>query len=305
MNRREIIKSLGLLGAGAVTAGYSGIAASPRKRVLRVAHLTDIHLRDHDDAPKKFEKCLHALQSIADAPDIIFNGGDTIFDALGADKSNVERQWALWDSIIKEENSLPIVHCIGNHDVWGAGQKSDPLYGKAYAVEKMGLNKLYHSLEMAGWKFIVLDSTHPVGDGWYTGKLDDAQADWLESELAQTGSDTPIMVMSHIPILTATGFYEGNEKSGNWVVPGSWMHIDFNRIKKMFLKHPNVKLCISGHMHLVDHVQYNGVTYCCNGAVSGNWWGNEVYHETHAGFALIDLYDDGNFEVEYRTYGWT
>lgn len=303
MNRREVISSLGLLGAGALASG-TGLLNPSRKRSLRIAHLTDIHLRDYSDAPKKFEKCLHTLQSISDAPDIIFNGGDTIFDALGADKSSVERQWKLWDSIIKEENNLPIFHCIGNHDVWGAGDKSDVLYGKAYAVDKMGLKKPYYSLEKSGWKFIILDSTHPVGEGWYTGKLDDEQFDWLQKELAQTGPTTPVMVMSHIPILTATGFYEGNEKEGNWVVPGSWMHIDFNRIKKLFQKHPNVKLCVSGHMHLLDHVQYNGVTYCCNGAVSGNWWGNEMYHETHAGFALIDLYDDGGFDVNYQTYNW-
>ena len=303
MNRREVISSLGMLGASALVGG-AGLGAPKRTRSIRIAHLTDIHLWDRNNAPKKFEKCLHALQSISDAPDIIFNGGDTIFDALGADKSSVERQWSLWNSIIKEENNLPIVHCIGNHDVWGAGEKTDILYGKGYAVDKMELNRPYYSLEKAGWKFIILDSTHPVGDGWYTGKLDDEQFDWLENELAQTDSNTPIMVMSHIPILTATGFYEGNEKNGNWEVPGSWMHIDFNRIKKLFLKHPNVKLCISGHMHLLDNVQYNGVTYCCNGAVSGNWWGNELYHETKAGFALIDLYDDGGFNVEYRNYYW-
>ena len=108
-----------------------------------------------------------------------------------------------------------------------------------------------------------------------------------------------------MPILTATGFYEGNEKTGNWVVPGSWMHLDFNEIKKLFMAHGNVKLCISGHMHLQDFVVYNGVTYCCNGAVSGSWWGSEYYHETHAGYALIDLYEDGTFNLNYHHYKWT
>lgn len=286
--------------------GNSLMPLQPKaKRVLRLAHLTDVHLRDADNAPEKFIKCLHIMQSLKDKPDMIFNGGDTIFDALGTEKARVENQWQLWDKVIKAENDLPIVNCIGNHDVWGAGEKSDPLYGKKYALEKMGLDKPYHSFEKAGWKFIILDSTHPVGEGWYTAKLDDEQFDWFEKELQATPSTTPIMIMSHIPILTATGFYEGNEKDGNWMVPGGWMHIDFNRIKKLFMQHANVKLCVSGHMHLLDKVEYNGVTYCCNGAVSGGWWGNEMYYETQAGFATIDLYEDGVFEVHYHTYSWS
>lgn len=302
MDRRSLLKNITLAGVG-VLAGTKTVH-KPNKRVLRIAHLTDVHLHDKNRAPQVFAKCLNLVQQMEDRPDMIFNGGDTIFDALGADKASVEKQWELWDSVTRQENDLPIVHCIGNHDVWGAGAKTDPLYGKQYALEKMGLLKPYYSLEKAGWKFIVLDSTHPVNGGWYTGKLDDEQFDWLGSELENTPPDRPVMVMSHIPILTATGFYAGNEKNGNWVVPGSWMHIDFNRIKTLFLKHKNVKLCVSGHMHLLDHVVYNGVTYCCNGAVSGNWWGNEYYFETHAGFALIDLYDDSTFEVSYQEYQW-
>jgi 3',5'-cyclic-AMP phosphodiesterase len=305
MHRRNLLKSMALAGTGALMGNSLKPLQPKAKRVLRLAHLTDVHLRDADNAPEKFIKCLHIMQSLKDKPDMIFNGGDTIFDALGTDKASVENQWQLWDKVIKVENDLPIVNCIGNHDVWGAGEKSDPLYGKKYALEKMGLDKPYHAFEKAGWKFIILDSTHPVGEGWYTAKLDDEQFDWFEKELQATPSTTPVMIISHIPILTATGFYEGNEKDGNWTVPGGWMHIDFNRIKKLFMQHPNVKLCVSGHMHLLDKVEYNGVTYCCNGAVSGGWWGNEMYYETQAGFATIDLYEDGVFEVQYHTYSWS
>ncbi|WP_323756411.1 metallophosphoesterase family protein [Roseivirga sp.] len=305
MNRRNILKTMALAGTGALMGNSLAPIQPKEKRVLRLAHLTDVHLRDADNAPEKFIKCLHIMQSLKDKPDMIFNGGDTIFDALGTDKTSVENQWQLWDKVIKAENDLPIVNCIGNHDVWGAGEKTDPLYGKKYALDKMGLDKPYHSFEKAGWKFIILDSTHPVGEGWYTAKLDDKQFDWFEKELQETPSTTPVMIMSHIPILTATGFYEGNEKDGNWMVPGGWMHIDFNRIKKLFMQHNNVKLCVSGHMHLLDKVEYNGVTYCCNGAVSGGWWGNEMYYETQAGFATIDLYEDGAFDVQYHTYSWS
>jgi hypothetical protein len=64
-----------------------------------------------------------------------------------------------------------------------------------------------------------------------------------------------------------------------------------------------VKLCLSGHEHLWDRVQYNAVTYVCNGAVCGNWW-KGAYHETSEGYGVVDLYADGTFEVEYVRYGW-
>ena len=81
------------------------------------------------------------------------------------------------------------------------------------------------------------------------------------------------------------------------------MHIDARRIKNLFNKHQNVKLCLSGHEHLVDQVSYNNVTYCCNGAVSGAWWkGN--YHECAPGYGVVDLYEDGSFNNQYVLYGW-
>jgi Icc protein len=112
-----------------------------------------------------------------------------------------------------------------------------------------------------------------------------------------------VLVLSHIPILCACALLDGdNEKSGDWVVPGAWMHTDARRIKDLFYRHPNVKLAISGHIHLRDRLDYNGVTYLCNGAVCGAWWkGN--YQETEPGYSLIDLYDDGTFDQQYVAYG--
>ena len=81
------------------------------------------------------------------------------------------------------------------------------------------------------------------------------------------------------------------------------MHTDCMKLKDLFAKHPNVKLCLSGHLHLLDRVDYNGVTYLCNGAVSGSWW-NGRHKDCDEGYAVVDLYDDGSFEQEYVKYGW-
>lgn len=277
------------------------------KRALRIAHLTDTHVQPERSAGEGLAACLAHVQGQKDRPNLVFTGGDLIMDAMGAPKDRTHAQWSVFRRILRDNLRLPVEHTIGNHDVFGWGRTamyaSDPGYGKAWACDELGLAKPYRSFDRAGWHFIVLDSTFRKGNG-YTARLDDEQFEWLGGDLQATPAGTPIVIFSHIPILSASAYFDGeNEKSGNWVVPGAWMHIDARRIKDLFLKHPNVKLCVSGHIHLVDQVRYNGVAYYCGGAVSGGWWGGD-YQECTYGYSLIDLYEDGSFGAAYVPYGW-
>ncbi len=309
MNRKSWLKAVGLGGA-AIASGPFTILKPAKKysnsnRALRIAHMTDPHLDTGDQRSEWTRICLQHIHEQEDRPDIIFNGGDTINDALGREEASVKEQWAIWRDLEKEIE-LPVVHCIGNHDVWGLSEaKNDPRYAKAWAVSELGLENRYYDFERNGWHFIVLDSTHPKEDGgWYTAKLDEEQFQWLEGKLESIPSDRPVFIFSHIPILCAAAFFDGdNESSGNWRIPGAWVHIDARRIVELFHRYPNVKVGISGHIHLLDKVVYNDVTYYCNGAVSGSWWGGS-YHQTPPGYALINLYEDGTFNREYVAYGW-
>ncbi|MGV3616822.1 MAG: metallophosphoesterase family protein [Fimbriimonas sp.] len=280
----------------------------PPRRVLRIAHLTDIHVQPERGAPEAMERCLAHVQSQPDLPDFILTGGDLIMDSLERPKDRVKQQWDIFTRVLKANLQLPIVHTVGNHDVWGwaarGTDEGDPYFGKAWVCEVLELPKTYRSFDRAGWHIVILDSTHPVDGNGYTARLDEAQFEWLRDDLASVPATTPIMVVSHIPILAACAAFDGdNERTGDWIIPGAWMHIDARRIKDLFLKHPNVKLCVSGHIHLQDQVIYNGVNYFCNGAVCAGWWGGD-FQECTYGYALIDLYDDGSFENRYVPYGW-
>lgn len=312
MDRRSLLKR-GMLGA--LAGGIFGLpslttamAAPPkvRKRVLRFAHLTDVHLEPEVNAPAGLAACLHHIQSQHDQPSFILNTGDTIFDALKQPKERVEQQWQLWNSILQKENSLPLEYCIGNHDIWAIGQTSDPLYGKNYALDKMGLAKPYRSFNKGGWHFIVLDSIQPKNDGsWYSIQLDEEQYHWLEQELAAVPADMPVVVASHAPLVSAAAVIVDNKVKGDqgYVLGLGTMHLDSERIVELFDKYKNVKLCLSGHIHLSEQITYNGVTYISNGAVCGNWWKGKRYF-TDNGYAMVNLYNDGTFDNEYVTYGW-
>ncbi len=312
VNRRGLLQSAaaGAIGLGAWAGAGANVAfgnAQPApkreaKRVLRLAHLTDVHVQPERSAGEGFAACLKHVQSHQDKPELILFGGDNVMN-VDAEANTGERadiQLNLWKAVLQEHCQLPYRICVGNHDILGLKQDT----GKAWATKAYGLDHRYYSFDQAGWHFIVLDSTEPQEGGGYKGRFDEEQFQWLMQDLQNTPDDRPVLVLSHIPILTVTSFFDGNnEKTGDWVIPGSWMHIDARRCKDLFAKHPNVKLCLSGHEHLVDQVTYNNVTFCCNGAVCGAWW-NGNYHECAPGYGVTDLYEDGSFHNQYVVYGW-
>lgn len=300
-------------GAAAMAAGaFSPASAqitSPdqgRKRVMRLAHLTDVHIQQEKMADRGFARCLNQVQSKNDPPSLIVFGGDNVMNVDSKEGGErAEAQLAVWKDVLRQECSLPHRTVIGNHDILNM----QPVDGKKWAIDAFGLSDRFYDWTESDWHFIVLDSTSPNtvrgGDGGYKGMLDDLQFEWLETKLRSIPSRRPVCIVSHIPILSACAYFDGeNEKTMDWVIPGSWVHIDARRLKNLFHEHSNVKLCLSGHMHLADSVDYLGVRYACNGAVCGSWWDGD-YHEFGPGYAIVDLYDDGTSEVTFENYPWT
>lgn len=323
--RRSFLRDLGALTLGAAVttpllaetkhATAPAVAPAPtanpaRRRLLRAAHLTDIHVRPDLGAPDGMAAAIRHAQSQPDRPDILLFGGDLIADSLYCDKATAIANWELWERIFAAEVKLPYRLCLGNHDVWGWAKhdtpaiESDPAYGKRLALDRLGLKASYYSFDLAGWHFVVLDSMerHTASVYGYTARLDDAQLWWLARDLAKTPAATPICILSHIPILCSCVFFErGIVDTGSWQMAGAVMHTDVVRLKDLFRRHPNVKVCLSGHVHLADDVRYLGVRYLCNGAVCGNWW-KGTYQEFAPAYALVDFYDDGSVENQLVPY---
>jgi 3',5'-cyclic AMP phosphodiesterase CpdA len=286
-------------------------------RVLRIAHLSDIHVQPERGAVAGFASCLLHVHSLADPPDLILNSGDTIMDAVGADLKRATLQWDLFDSVMRDHCRLPMLHCLGNHDIWGWNRRrsgclgSEPLFGKALPLQRLRMPAPYYRVDRAGWRFIVLDSNFDsisekqhTEAAHFTARLDDTQFSWLARELHDTPPEMPVILVSHCPLLGAASlFFSGGpgetERTGNWVIPSSWMHIDARDIVALLIRFPNVRLCVSGHTHLDDRTEYAGITFINNGAVSGRWWRNDNRDPppTYSlpGYGLIDLFADGSF----------
>ncbi|HLF45625.1 MAG TPA: metallophosphoesterase [Chitinophagaceae bacterium] len=299
MKRREFIISSAALSTATLLKPATVFSKEAKKKPLRVAHLSDMHLKPGKEIEAAVARAMQHAQQISPKVDFIINGGDAIMDALEADKQKTQIQWDLLTAMLKNEISLPVYHCIGNHDVWGWFVKENkPVderqYGKVWAIETLNLKNRYYSFSKDYWHFIVLDSTQLNPAGGYIGKLDEEQLTWLQTELASVVKEKFICIISHIPILSVCAglFFNKTEENGDLKIQRNLMHTDFLSLKKIFQKFSNIKVCISGHIHLQDEVNYLGIKYYCNGAVSGNWW-NGSFQEFAPAYALLEFHDDG------------
>lgn len=305
MQRRKFLQNISLISAAATLPIISTAQAPKKKRSFTTAFITDIHIKPLDVAEAGMKKALQNINQLKQQPDFIINGGDSIMDALAADKAQTKAQWDLFNKIMQAENKLPVKHCLGNHDIWGwqlkEDVKSDTRYGKAWWLQQTGYTKTYYSFTHSGWHFIFLDSVQE-NNGGYIALLDNAQFSWLENELA-SNKEKMICIVSHIPIISfcSAMFFKDMLPNGDWKLSRALLHTDARKIKGLFKNYPNIKACLSGHIHLQDEVNYLGIKYFCNGAISGNWW-KGAFQDFAPAYALFDFYNDGTVErkmVEY------
>lgn len=88
-------------------------------------------------------------------------------------------------------------------------------------------------------------------------------------------------------------------------IGGGSMLLDGKEVHTLLRKQGNVKLCLSGHLHINDRASFDGITYITSGAVSSGWWRRVHLDRFDYGYALLDLFADGSFRHAYVPFGWT
>nr|WP_294994396.1 metallophosphoesterase [uncultured Sediminibacterium sp.] len=307
MERRKFLQQ-GALSAAAVAAlPIASAAETNAKPSIRVAFISDVHVKTGEIPERGMQQAFKHVNALKPSVDFIINGGDAIMDAMKATKAKTQEQWDLWNKILNAENKLPIYHCIGNHDAWGWQMtepeiKNDPLYNKAWAVKQHQMPGRFYSFTHKNWKFIILDSAHE-NNGGYIAKIDEEQWIWLENELKNTDADTHICIASHIPIVSYVSgfFFDKTEDNGDRKISRALLHTDSFKLTELFRNFKNIRCCLSGHIHLQDMVEYRGIHYYCNGAISGNWWGG-AFKGFAPAYAVFEFFKDGTLSrkmVEY------
>jgi len=159
LDRRTVLKTLGLSAGAALVAPIMN--ANPKeenrknKKVLTVAHITDIHIRPEHDAPNRFKKCLKEIKK--HKVDFFLNGGDTIYaaDYGHIKRERVSEQWKIWKELRSEFSEYEVHSCLGNHDMWWAApNKQDQMYGKEFVVKQLETPGRYYSFDKSNWHLL-------------------------------------------------------------------------------------------------------------------------------------------------------
>jgi 3',5'-cyclic-AMP phosphodiesterase len=305
MTRRELF----FTGVGSAILGTVSTlkAADGRKPSLRATHITDVHITADRESPQGVDAMFSHMFGQQDwKPELVLNTGDSVMAVDGkVSGKRAEEQIKLWKAATKDVK-VPIRSSLGNHDVWDGHEPTEaiPESKKRFKLmtEVLSMPSDYYSFDQGGWHFISLNS---VCNWPIYGELSKEQFDWLKEDLKKTPKNTPVCVLSHLPIVSVTSSLYGNgqKRTDGVLIPKVWQHRDCWEISEIFRRHPNVKLCLSGHMHTQDRCEYRGVWYICGGAASGAWWNGSEYGFPPC-YGAIDFHENGDFVYRFVDYGW-
>jgi 3',5'-cyclic-AMP phosphodiesterase len=256
---------------------------------LTVLHLTDTHIRPEFDVPARCHKILQGIFQEHKDIDLIVNTGDSVYAADYKDitRERVEVQWKLWDeTVMPFLKGRPMVHALGNHDSWWAGEANDPMYGLPYACQRLGIEKPYYTARHRNWNVLVLNNSN--------SSIDATQFEWIEKTLASLPAGAPVLVASHFPIYSLAGTYGGSNMNKD----------EGRKLVELLAAHPSPIVALSGHVHIQSSERLWNINFHCNGALCGAWWepgeaGNGSYKRTPMGYAIVRLWADGHSESQY------
>jgi predicted phosphodiesterase len=303
-SRRRVLGGLGAAGLLAAAPRVPRAVPRPHER-FSFLFITDTHLEPELNAAAGCAQCFRRARSIP--ADFVVQGGDHVFDALGVGRPRASQ---LIDLYTRTEQDLgrQVHHTIGNHDCFGVlpasgVASSDPLYGKKFFETHFG--PLHYTFDHRGVHFVVLDSigftTNPKdGTHDYEGRIDGAQLAWLAGDLNGLRAGTPIVVVTHIPLVTAFTSYVTDDPL-HPIPPHKTSVANAPDVLALLHGH-NVLGVLQGHTHINETVWWQGVPFITSGAVSGNWW-HGTRLGTPEGFSVIEVADN-RLNVRYETYGF-
>ncbi len=308
LDRRAFLSlSAAALAASAFPAAYAQTGAQTRAQTttpgrLKLVFFTDTHTQPELSAAQGTALALAKIKSLQ--PDLCIQGGDHAFDLAAAPR---DRSLMLLDLYQKTEHALdgiPVQHTLGNHDVFGRDPSSgistsDPLFGKKAFEDRFG-TKTYRSFNQAGYHFIILDSIQITPERDFEAAIDPAQLTWLAADLKSTPAGTPIIVTTHVPLVSAAPQYAG-VPSGIHVPGHALLMENTSDVLPIFEGH-NIIAVLQGHTHINETVFWRDIPYITSGAVCGNWWRGSRWG-TPEGFTVLEL-ADGKAHWHYETYGW-
>ncbi len=146
---------------------------------------------------------------------------------------------------------------------------------------------------------MLLDAVGFTPERRYTADIDSLQRLWIENDLKNLKKETPIVISTHIPFISAAEQIHsgGNASNGKSTAVGN-----SHKVLSLFENH-NLRIVLQGHLHIVEEIIFKDIHFITGGAVCGRWWLGERAGFPE-GFAVIDIQNEKDFSWHYQTYGW-
>lgn len=300
LNRRRFLQTVAGAGAAAALGAHALSWAEPAAESFDFVFFTDTHIEPELNATQGCRECFRKIAGIKS--EFAIMGGDHVFDALGVGASRAKLIYDLYQNT-EQQLQMKVCHVIGNHDLFGIKTKSgvspsDPAYGKKMYEDRIG-GRTYYAFDHRGYHFAVLDSIQPTADRAWEARIDEPQFDWLADDLKRVRPGAPVIVATHVPMVTAFPTYatldKPNPKYNTLTIANT------PDVMKVFEGH-NVIAVLQGHTHVNEIVDYRNTRYITSGAVCGNWW-HGPRMGTPEGFTVVSL-REGEISTRYETYGF-
>ncbi len=254
---------------------------------MRIIFFTDLHLGDNDGWREGWQSALHEIRTLD--PDVLICGGDVGTDDTIGDTD-------LWLQALRAEIKMPVYFCAGNHEI-----------DTGFYNAERSTGSLNQSGNVGGAHFIILDciqATPPAANlphKWY-GAIDDAQFDWLCHDLDQVPSETPLILITHIPLKSTFPLRHDTPQDDKYPF-NTVRATDAERILHALQPYKKA-VCLSGHLHENERQHSGAVQLLNTAAIAGNWWrqGGESYNcdGTPQGFRVLDVESNGSIVTFYR-----
>ena len=297
---------------------------------------TDSHVTDRE----KFNAVAGMKAAVAHMNDqkgieLVISGGDLIMDALRACEPESRRQYDLYQKLVGKLN-FPLFNTVGNHEHFGVylegvGDDScivsedDQLYGAGLYREYFGPD--HYSFNWGPYHFMVLNTIsltrmlNSEGDTVrvYYGNVSADQVAWMREDLTHVLPETPVILISHIPFLTAVHTFEGygEYQASNYHLEDpqarSYTHVVSNAsevINEVLAEHRFI-LALAGHHHHYEVVRWednrHDARFVLGGSICGQWWQGDrrIAGSTWPeGYLRVDLKDKNVGDLQYISYDW-
>lgn len=252
------------------------------KELYSIAISSDPHWHNEKSNPQETQKILEKVGNRA--YDAFFCLGDV--SDYGDTKDGYEAPVKAFNERLK---GIPLFAMMGNHDALTA---ATDIFNTIFYGDKN--HEQYYRMDYGDLHFIVLDLL------WGAEDCDQKQINWLVEQLESIPQEEKVVVLSHA-FFVSSGYVD-EDFGMNWFDNPLMME----KFCPIFEKY-KVDLVISGHNHLMELLEKDGVTYAIIGAMGGKldnieykspyslWCNNEA-------FGFIDMYFGDENKISFAFF---